>query len=189
MSAKSPGSKEFYIGWMQDAPAGIARHIRKVVIVLAFALVCGAVVLSLQQRKFSTANFEFGQLTEIKGIFYEFPVPALKVLTSRNVFGQSSYITIPLVGYGKFGAEGLISQLEKESKTSLAGKLVTFRGTLLYSDGKTLLQIDKNDAPLVAITSAGEKDLVNSIQQLGTMKLHGEVIDPKCYFGVMKPGY
>jgi hypothetical protein len=189
MSKQTSSSNEFYIGWMQNAPAGIVAHIRKVVVVLFAAVVAGAVVLSLQQRKFSTAVFEFGKLTEIKGIYHEFPVPSLKVLASRNAFGQSRYVTIPLVGYGKFGAEGLINELEQERKTSLNEKLVTFRGTLLYSDGKTLLQIDMNDSPLVAIANADAKDLVNNMQELGTMQLHGEVIDPKCYFGVMKPGY
>lgn len=189
MSKEKSTANEFYIGWLPAAPDGIATHIRKVVIVLAILVVVGATVLSLLQRKFSTAKFEFGQLTAIKGIYYQFPVPSLKVVSSRNAFGQSTYITIPLVGYGKFGAEGLISELEKERKMSLNEKLVTFKGTLLYSDGKTLMQIDKNDSPLVAIADPDKRDLAPEIQQLGTMQLNGEILDPKCYFGVMKPGH
>jgi hypothetical protein len=28
-----------------------------------------------------------------------------------------------------------------------------------------------------------------SVSELGTRRLTGEILDPKCYFGVMKPGY
>lgn len=189
MSKERSNTSEFYIGWMPQAPDGIAKHIRKCAIIIGVFIVAGAIVLSLQQRKFSTATFEFGQLTTVKGIYYQFPVPSLKVTASRDAFGQSTYITIPLVGYGKFGAEGLIHELEEERKTSLNEKLVTFKGTLLYSDGKALLQIDKNDSPLVAVANANAEDIAHDVKDLGTMHLNGEILDPKCYFGVMKPGH
>jgi hypothetical protein len=181
-------NKEFYIGWMPNAPDSYAKHIRKVVIVLIGLVIIAGVVLALQQKKFSTSNFEFGQVTEVKGIYQQFPVPSVKVMTQQDAFGHSSYITIPLVGYGKFGAEGTIAELEKEKNTTFDKKEVTLKGTLLYSDGKTLLQIDKNDDPLLNITipkSATQTD----IKELGTIHLAGEVLDPKCYFGVMKPGH
>ena len=96
---------------------------------------------------------------------------------------------MPLVGYGKFGAEGVIAELEKEKNTTLDKKQVTFKGTLLYSDGKTLLQIDKNDQPLIEVSEATDKNNTPEIKELGTVQLTGEVLDPKCYFGVMKPGH
>lgn len=180
---------EFYIGWQSTAPDGFAKHIRKVVGALLVLVILIGILLSLQQRKFSTSSFEFGQLTELKGIYNSFPVPSLKVITKQDMFGQATYITIPLVGYGKFGAEGVIDELQKEKNTSLDKKEVTFKGTLLYSDGKTLLQIDKNDKPLVNISDANEKQVTPDIKELGTMQLTGEILDPKCYFGVMKPGH
>src|SRR5204863_9824731 len=72
--------------------------------------------------------------------------------------------------------------------TSLDKKEVTFKGTLLYSDGKTLLQIDKNDNPLLNV-AASASTIQPDIKELGTVHLTGEVLDPKCYFGVMKPGH
>lgn len=182
--------QEFYIGWQPKAPQGFAKHIRKVILGLIVLVIGAGFLLATQQKKFSTASFEFGQLTEIKGIYQQFPVPSIKVMTKQDAFGNSSYITIPLVGYGKFGAEGTIASLEKEKNTSLDKKEVTFKGTLLYSDGKTLLQIDKNDNPLVNInTAASSQQVTPVIKDLGTVELTGEVLDPKCYFGVMKPGH
>jgi hypothetical protein len=181
-------NSEFYIGWQPEAPQSFAKHIYKALIVLGAVVIAAAMVLSLQQKKFSTANFEFGQLTEVKGIYQKYPVPSLKVITKQDAFGNLSYITLPLVGYGKFGAEGIIAELEKESNTSFDKKEVTFRGTLIYNDGKTLLQIDKHDHPMINAAVAGQQ-LKPVVKELGAVTLTGEIIDPKCYFGVMKPGH
>jgi hypothetical protein len=181
-------NSEFYIGWQPEAPQSFAKHIYKALIVLAVVVIAAAMVLSLQQKKFSTANFEFGQLTEVKGIYQKYPVPSLKVITKQDAFGNLSYITLPLVGYGKFGAEGIIAELEKESNTSFDKKEVTFRGTLIYNDGKTLLQIDKHDHPMINAAVAGQQ-LKPVVKELGALTLTGEILDPKCYFGVMKPGH
>ena len=129
-------NNEFYIGWMPAAPDGFAKHVRKIVIALVVLVSIAAILLAMQQRKFSTAGFEFGQLTEVKGIYQQFPVPSIKVMTQQDAFGNKSYITMPLVGYGKFGAEGVIAAIEKEKNIGLYKKEVTFKGTLLYSDGK-----------------------------------------------------
>jgi hypothetical protein len=178
---------EFYIGWMPAAPGSYARHIRRIVIVLIGLVIAAGIILALGQKKFSTSSFEFGQLTEVKGVYQQFPVPSIKVTTHRDAFGHSTYITIPLVGYGKFGAEGTIADLEGQRNINLDKKEVTFKGTLLYSDGKTLLQIDMNDNPLLDATTS-HSTIQPDIKELGTVHLTGEILDPKCYFGVMKPG-
>jgi hypothetical protein len=95
---------------------------------------------------------------------------------------------MPLVGYGKFGAEGVMAELEKEKGISLANKQIIIKGTLIYNDGKTLLQIDKNDKPLVQVNNT-TSDAKQEVKELGTVQLTGEILDPKCYFGVMKPGH
>ncbi|MFC0771985.1 hypothetical protein [Terrimonas alba] len=187
MSEQKMNTNEFYIGWMPNAPDGFVKHIRKAIIALIILVIVGGVVLSLQQKKFSTSNFEFGQSTEVKGIYQQFPVPSLKVMTKQDASGNASYITMPLVGYGKFGAEGVIADLEKEKNIVLDKKEIMLKGSLIYNDGKTLLQIDKNDQPLLAIGSATA--VKNEIKELGTVQLTGEILDPKCYFGVMKPGH
>ena len=65
---------------------------------------------------------------------------------------------------------------------------MTLSGTLLYSDGKTFLQIDGNDKPLVSVEHPIVLDSIHTIKELGNVQLTGEVVDPKCYFGVMKTG-
>jgi hypothetical protein len=183
-------NSEFYIGWQPKSPQSFAKHTRKVVLVLLVLVIGAGFLLATQQKKFSTASFEFGQLTEVKGMYQQFPVPSVKVITKQDAFGNSSFLTIPLVGYGKFGAEGTIAELEKEKNISLNKKEVTLKGSLLFSDGKTLLQIDKNDDPLINVnTTTPSQQAAPVLKDLGTVELTGEVVDPKCYFGVMKPGH
>jgi hypothetical protein len=182
-------SKGFYIGWMGSAPKYLVRFIRKYLLfIFAMAILLGC-LLALCQKKFGSGNFEFGQLTDVKGIYFEKPVPCLKVINGKDIWGNPSYLTIPLVGYGKHGAGGILSDIEKEKNTLLNQKKLTLRGTLLYNDGVTILQIDKSDNPVRDISNAPvSADLLPQTRELGYAEIKGEIIDPKCYFGVMKPG-
>src|SRR5215218_3954866 len=136
---------EFYIGWMQAAPASFVLFIKKYLLVLVFLIVGISILLAMHQRKFSTANFEFGKKTTLKGTFSAVPVPHLSIVNNNEP------MFIPLVGYGKHGADGIIKELENEKQISLEKKEVTFNGTLLYGDGKIIMQIDESEEPLVKI--------------------------------------
>ncbi len=179
-------NNEFYIGWMTNAPKSF---VKKYLIVLLPITVALAALLALSQKKFSTGNFELGQLTTVKGIYFNSPMPCIKLINGKDIWGNLSYITIPLIGYGKHGADGIMAAIEKEKNISLNQKEITLKGTLLYNDGKTFLQIDKNDNPILKISSAIiASDMLPQKIDLGTQIVKGEIIDPKCYFGVMKPG-
>jgi hypothetical protein len=174
-------SKEFYIGWQLKVPRSFAIHVKIVLLILFPVTLVVGYLLVTHQKKFSAANFEYGKLTELKGIYYNSPIPLLKVFDKNNLS-----ITVPLVGYGKHGAETAIRELEEANGASLKGKEVTLKGTLLYGDGKILLQVDKNDNPVLNIGRASTA--LNQQKDLGIQTIRGEIVDPKCYFGVMKPG-
>jgi hypothetical protein len=181
-------SDEFYIGWMDDAPRSFTGTVKKYVVVLVPIVIILGLSLALSQKKFGTGKFEFGTLTEVKGIYSNTPVPNLKVVNGKDIWGGENYITVPLIGYGKLGADGIIANLEKEKNTSLQGKEVTLKGTLLYNDGKLLLQIDGNDKPLLSVAESSDANAVSKAKELGVLDVKGEIVDPKCFFGVMKPG-
>lgn len=181
-------NNEFYIGWMPKAPQGFARHVKRVLLtILPVVLLTGATLAWLQKR-FSTASFEFGKLTEVTGVYFKDPVPMLRVNAGNDIWGNASYISIPLVGYGKHGANGIIREIEIEHKTSLDHKQVTLKGTLLYTDGRTIMQVSSNDIASVKIIPGRAAETATVQKDLGFRKVKGEIIDPKCYFGVMKPG-
>ncbi len=93
-----------------------------------------------------------------------------------------------LIGFGKHGAEGTIEVWEEQVGASLEGKKIKVNGTLIYHDGKTLLELTKGKRSLDMVFD----DPVSStgyIEEKEVKVLTGEIIDPKCYFGVMKPGF
>jgi hypothetical protein len=179
---------DFYIGWMGNAPKSFAATVKKYLLVLLPIIIVLGVLLALSQKKFGTGNFEFGTLTEVKGVYSNTPVPNLKIVNGKDVWGNENYITVPLIGYGKFGAGGIIADLEKEKNISLQGKEIALKGTLLYNDGKLLMQIDENDKPLLSFAENKDAAATPKSKQLGTLDVKGEIVDPKCFFGVMKPG-
>ena len=188
-AAPDKESDAFYIGWMAAAPGLFSRFIRKYLLTILPLIILLAVILALSQKKFGTGIFEFGQLTNVTGVYFSKPVPYIKVIDGKDIWGNLSYISIPLVGYGKHGAAGIMSEIEKGKNTSLNQKKLTLKGTLLYNDGKTILQVNKNDSPVFNISSAAiPSELLPVKKELGLFKVKGEIIDPKCYFGVMKPG-
>jgi hypothetical protein len=77
-------------------------------------------------------------------------------------------------------------ELEHEAGKPLENREITLRGQLMYGDGKVIMQIDKKEKPLLNV-SMNEKGKSSPID-LGNLSFSGEIVDPKCYFGVMKPG-
>jgi len=174
---------------MGQAPRSFARFVKKYLLLLAPLVLLLGFLLAVLQKRSGTGNFEFGQLTEVKGIYFSSPVPCIKVINGKDIWGNLSFLTIPLVGYGKHGADGIIADIEKEKGVSLDLKEISLKGTLLYNDGKTILQIDKNDNPVTAISrETTSPELLPKRSDLGIATVKGEIIDAKCYFGVMKPG-
>ncbi len=179
---------EFYIGWVGKTPPTFAALTKRFVLVLLPVIILLGVLLAVSQKKFGTGNFEFGTLTEVRGIYFDKPVPNLRVVTGFGLEGNNSFVTIPLIGYGKFGADGAISDIEKAKHAVLNGKWITLKGTLLYNDGKALMQVDIGDNPITNIADVTPHPMTVDSEQLGSITVKGEIIDPKCYFGVMKPG-
>jgi hypothetical protein len=186
-SEKETGA--FYIGWMAKAPKLFSRFTKKYLLTILPFIILLAAILALSQKKFGTGNFEFGQLTEVTGVYFSKPVPCIKIISGKDIWGNLAYLTIPLVGYGKHGAAGVMADIETVKNITLNEKKLTLKGTLIYNDGKTILQVNKNDSPVTNISSATtSSELLPVKKELGLFKVKGEIIDPKCYFGVMKPG-
>jgi len=187
--SKDDTCEGFYIGWMPKAPLDYVIHIKKFIVGLIILIATSGIVLSFSQKKFRRAVFEFGKLTEVQGVYYTAPIPHLRVISEKDIFGNVSFITVPLVGYGKHGAAGVMQELSMAKGQPFDNRLLRIKGTLLYNDGKTIMQIDKNDNPIIAISDQKNVAAFLPAQvDLGEQIIKGEIVDPKCFFGVMKPG-
>jgi len=176
--------KPFYIGWQNKMPIDNKKYIKGFLLTILIALPLLAIVIVCAQKGFNNHIFEFGKSTQFTGIYHDKPIPILEIDRSPNSKFSSDYVL--LVGYGKHGAEGIIKQIEEENG-SLNGKKITINGTLIQGGGKTLLELTKKKNSLITIHS-DEKQSAKPIDSLVFKRLEGEIIDPKCYFGVMKPG-
>ncbi len=180
---------EFYNGWDTQAPPGYAKANRKFIWYLVIGVVLLPFILVFAQRGFSSANFEFGNITTLEGqLIYE-PVPMLKVNNGRDIDGKDVYQNVLLVGYGKMGAMSTIQKLERRDDVfmNLENHQVTIKGTLIYRDGKTVLELTEGINSLTKVSNP--PGIPREFEAYGNQSLSGEIIDPKCYFGVMKPGH
>jgi hypothetical protein len=167
---------EFYIGWQARTPAGIWSHVRKTVATILILMLALACIFALAQRTIGVAVFEWGTLKTFTGTLESQPYPHLLVQRPGQTGGQSAYY---LVAPFKFG-------LEPKAIAGLTGKAVTFNGTLIYRGNQTMIEARPGSikaAPPQAIPATA-----SNVINLGRQTLVGEIVDSKCYLGVMNPG-
>jgi hypothetical protein len=134
-----------------------------------FALAGGIVAA---QRPFADSVHEFGIVREFEGWIAEHPYPMLRV-ERPGAISPSSWL---LVARGKHGAAELVRGLDAAR--------VRVRGTLIYRAGSTMVELAGPPGRLAAATPAPPP----RVEDLGERELSGEIVDSKCFLGVMKPG-
>lgn len=184
----SSTNDEFFIGYMPKAPRSFARLTTIAVVILLIFVVVAALLQAQNQRELQVSNFEFGEISEITGYLSATPVPNLIIEKGNDLNGNMMYQSVLLVGLGKFGADSLVQHFENQMNIPLAQAQVTLKGSLFYSDGKTLLELTDQENALVKYerTDASHN---TPLEKLGEQEVRGEIVDAKCYFGVMNPGY
>jgi hypothetical protein len=170
---------EFYIGWEAKAAPGIGKTLRTVVIALLLLALLVPVVLAVSQRMIGASVFEWGNHKSFSGILQTTPYPHLLVPRPGNADGLSHYSTYYLVAPWKFG-------LDPDAIAPLDGKSVALKGTLIYRGNQTMIETKPEWIQAVEKTSA-TTPLPQSVP-LGKQTLVGEIVDSKCFLGVMNPG-
>jgi len=168
---------EFYISYIDGSLGSETKQtLKRFTIGSIVVIIIGALLFGFTQKPFKNSSFDFDNPTKITGIFHENPYPMLRVEVAK-----SSYKNILLLGFGKSSANPYLKKLRKEEK-DLNGKTLSIEGNLIYYNGKTLIEI--TDEEKVILESSTTK-LLPANQAISSMTLEGEIIDPKCYFGVM----
>ena len=187
---------EFYIGWQSNAPPGIGSRVRRaVVFLLALAAVLG-VLLAVPQRSIGVSVFEWGKVKSFSGILKRQPYPHLLIPRPDASVGRATYSSYYLVKPFKFG-------LDPETANRFDGQRVSLKGTLIYRGNQTMIEVvndsikpAESSAPSPALRAPAaplrESDRVSGSPvapvSLGRQALVGEIVDSKCYLGVMNPG-
>jgi hypothetical protein len=181
-------NNEFYIGWEAKAATGIGKAVRKAVILVLLLAMLVPVLLAVSQRMIGQSVFEWDNHKTFTGILQVQPYPHL--LVPRPGTGQfhtlqsvemrpAAFSTYYLVAPWKFG-------LNREALAAFDGKSVSLQGTLIYRGNQTMIET-KPEWIQVAEKTSAPLSLPQSVP-LGKQTLTGEIVDSKCFLGVMNPG-
>lgn len=168
--------EEFYIGYAPRAPRSLAKLSRRVSVVLLLSAAVVACLLAFGQQRLALSVFEFQQFRDYVGVVHAQPYPTLLVLQPGTTVEAKRLTQYLLVAPGKQRAE----------VTQFDGQRVKLRGALIQRDGATMLEIDPAS---VLATNENTKQTNLTQVELGTFTLAGEIVDSKCYLGVMNPGH
>ena len=151
-------------------PAGLKRASRRLVVALGALVVVVATILIVGQNPFAANTFEFQQYREFRGTLLTEPYPALTIPGREPPW--------LLVGPGKHGVGDL---------RQWSGREVALKGERIYRTSGSTEDHMIELAP-GSLTARGERNPVQGPENLGEVELTGEIVDSKCYFGVMNPG-
>ncbi len=159
----------FYVGYQANAPQPVARFTRLAAVTLLVLVGFLMTAFALAQRTFGPSTYEFGISRTLAGTIRAAPFPILEVADSGETVRR--YL---LAAPGKFGAQAVAKSWD--------GRRVRLTGQLAYRGNGRLLEI-------ASVTEAeGDPAPVQAPVSLGSFRLDGEIVDSKCYMGVMNPG-
>lgn len=169
---------EFFIGYAPPMPPRLARFVTRIVAVLACGVLMWAVIVAAGHVPLEGGIFEFGHPQPFAGTIVERPYPALRL----DEAGQNATPWLLLVAPGKRGADALVLGLD--------GRRVTLIGTRIVRGTRTMVEVEP--ASLVAGERA-EPRLTAAAMRTESfggqpVKVRGEIVDSKCFLGVMVPG-
>ena len=187
MIKRSKESPPFYIGWMPKSAGEYRGFTRLVIFALVVVCVFVAALLVSNQRGFSSGVYERTNITELEGLLIAKPFPAIKTFFGKDIYGNPVTKTILLVNKGKFGADSLVARMIKSSGNDVWVKV---KGRLIYNHGAALMELANEDSAIHTMETLSKATKIPEVKimELGNTTLHGQIVDPKCYLGVMKPG-
>ena len=173
---------DFFIGWKGNTTAEHKKWMKRVLIPIFIAIPIILFAIVILAKPFNDGKFELGSVKEFTGVYHEAPFPVL--LLDEGQLNNGSSRSALLVGYGKNGAKTFMQEAA-EKKGKLTGKRLKIQGTLIYGDGKTLIELTKKEDSVLEVLEPEIQKPQNP--RFAKLKLQGEIVDPKCWFGVMKP--
>lgn len=174
----------FFIGY-RPFPAALARLYWA--LAALFVVACGATGywFAAQQAAPAPGRWDTSAAVTVRGVLMLRPYPVLHRLDPSAPGGVESVL---LVRQGKHGADAWAREF--------AGQAVAVRGYPITRGRWKMLEIPAANA-IAADPAGGDGDgggggetlrAALAIEALGAVELSGEIVDSKCFLGVMKPG-
>jgi hypothetical protein len=158
---------DFYVGYVPKAPAGLGKIVARIAAgVLLAGLIAGGLLI-FGQPPFATSKFEYGEYRDYAGVIEEWPYAML-------VTDNASFL---LVAPGKHGLSDTVKGLQ--------GKHVQLKGSLIERTPDRMIEVVPAS---IAVGAQRSQAASQRMIDLGPVTLRGEIVDTKCYLGVMNPG-
>jgi len=167
---------EFFIGYAPPMPTGLGRFIGRIVTGLVLGMLAWALVIASGHVTLEGGTFEFGHPQRFSGTIVERPYPALLL------DGDDASIPAPLlVAPGKHGAD--------EAIRGLNGRRAVLIGTRIRRGILTMIEIEPQSVKLEERSVSDPGAACEAEPTIGdSVSFKGEVVDSKCFLGVMVPG-
>jgi hypothetical protein len=168
-------SNEFYVGYL-PTPARQRRFLLvflPLCALLAFAL---AAFVGAFARPTGDGVWDTGHEVTMEGELLATPFPMLRVVRADGAIER-----VLLVEMGKHGADARVAPLVPTDGTRVAAQA---RGFLIARGGQRMLELVEENP----ITLGGTLPARVDARAIGTVEISGEIVDSKCWLGVMKPG-
>lgn len=185
-------ANEFYVGYLPKAPRGIGRLVTRVTAgLIGLAIGVAAVATAAQNRPGPGVAEDVETMR--RGVLVARPYPVLFVEEAGK--GARG---VMLVAQGKHGllepadfcGPGETVPVDPGRAEMVAalraadGMVVAVRGLVIAREGREMLEVTR----LEGVDQGATATAVPASEDLGVVDVVGEITDPKCYFGLMKPG-
>ena len=180
------GKDEFFVGWL-PTPAGYVRFVKPITLTFLLVGAITAGTLAFFQRDPGNGQWDDDRVVTVRGLAFTRPYATLRVAGEKPGELPRTYL---LVEDGKFGALPRVSRFVQGESDGVAAEI---RGTILHRGDRWMIALQEGDAGMRVLTEV-EASTLPSLDGSGprtigaSVTLHGEIIDPKCYLGAMKPG-
>lgn len=176
---------DFFIGWLGIIPKSYQSTLLFFVPSLFLLSIVFIVVISKSTNKIRFSSYDYYKTLSFEGELLLKPFPMLRVL-EMDKNRTPKVVLYPLVNEGKFGADesvqAFLTQYPSEQRV-----FVQLQAKIIERDGQVAMELMnrkdnikkiKYSTSIPALVLGKAKDTI----------LKGQIIDPKCYLGVMNPG-
>lgn len=164
--------KSFFIGWESDVPKDTRKGLRSRVGFMAVIATILSVGISFLQNNIGSEPHPIGDVQEYKGVLISDPLPML--VSSESV---DEHRILLLVNPFK---EGISSQGVEQFHL----KQVKVVASIIHSDTGAMLEVVPDGITLESGIKVTQPHFTDRVPVV----LRGEIVDSKCYLGMMNPG-
>ena len=170
----SETDEPFYVGYL-PLPAALGPLVKALIGTAVLGGLALAFAIAPRQQDPGSGQWETAKVFAIEGHLAVQPYPIVFVDDPESAAGVRGVL---LVSSMKFGA---LDRVE-----GLSGKRVRAEGNFITREGRSMFELADGEAAVVLVS---EESTAPTTEVLGDHTLVGEIMDSKCYLGVMKPGF